>query len=78
MPQVWEHPDALFEVNLPVSQSKTVNLCHDIARNANLLYDEYRGDRIPLYMKNHNELFPNIGATYGRGPKPADGVHLER
>ena len=77
MPQQWDHPDELFEIRNSVAFTTTVNLCDAITRKANLLYDEYRGNRIPAFMVNRASDFPEIADHYGNGLRPAEAYNLQ-
>ena len=77
MPTQWDHPDELFEVKNSVSNSSTVNLCDAIIRKANLLYEDYRGNRIPKFMENSANNFPEIADRYGSGTRPAEAYNLK-
>ena len=50
MPKHWDHPTELFEVRGANSDSQTINLCDALIRKTDLLYENYRGTRVPDYL----------------------------
>jgi hypothetical protein len=47
MPAVFEHPDALFNFQMRISENPTINFIEIMKRKANLLQTEYRGKNKP-------------------------------
>ena len=49
MPKKWENPnESIF--HYPQSDSPTINICDAMIRKTNLLYETFRGNRVPDYM----------------------------
>jgi hypothetical protein len=56
MPQHWEHPEELFTVQSSVSKNSTINFAEALLRKANILNNEYKGTRQPLYLRQRNSV----------------------
>jgi hypothetical protein len=52
----WEPPTYLHEVNMPQSSSSTANFLDAVVRKVNMLHEEFRGDRQPMFMRHKNSL----------------------
>jgi len=48
---MWELPNETFfsKLYMPKSDNQTINFCDALARNASTFYDNFMGERKPLY-----------------------------
>ena len=53
IPSVWELPEELFfnKIYIPTSNNPTINFCDSLTRKAATFYDNFMGDRKPIFAK---------------------------